>query len=71
MKYSRRFLARLSRSDLRRALALLRRQRARPWEVNPAAAQYDGIATWGEVVAEYRRRGWVLPRAARWERSEG
>lgn len=35
------FLARLGRADLRRALRLTRRQKARPSEVNPAAAQYD------------------------------
>lgn len=62
------FLAALDRSDLRRALRLLRRQAARPHELNPAAAQYDGLATAGSVRAEYKRRGWKLPKATAWER---
>ena len=52
----------LAKNDgARRALWLLRRQDARPTEVNPAAAQYDGLATRRGVVAEYARRGWKLP----------
>jgi len=43
--YSRAFLADLDRAGLRRALWLLRYQDARPEKVNPAAAQYDGLAT--------------------------
>lgn len=35
---------------------------ARPSESNPAAAQYDGLATPSSVRAEYRRRGWKIPR---------
>ena len=66
--YSRRFLASLDRSGLRRALWLLRRQDARPSEINPAAAQYDTHATAGSVRAEYRRRGWKVPKATRAER---
>lgn len=68
--YDRSFLARLDRAGLRRALRLLRRQDARPGEVNPAAAQYDGHATAGSVRAEYRRRGWKIPKPARVERPE-
>lgn len=64
------FLTALDRHDLRRALWLLRRQRARPYEVNPAAAQYDGHATEYQVRAEYRRRGWKLPKSTRAERPE-
>ena len=64
------FLASLDRSDLRRALWLLRRQRARPREINPAAAQYDNLATESQVRAEYRRRGWTLPKPTRAERPE-
>ena len=48
---------------------LLRRQDARPAEINPAAAQYDSHATPSSVRAEYRRRGWKLPKLTRWERS--
>jgi uncharacterized protein (DUF3084 family) len=62
VKFDRQFLASLDRKGLRRALWLLRRQDARPNEVNPAAAQYDRLATPGSVRAEYRRRGWKIPR---------
>jgi hypothetical protein len=68
MKYDRSFLATLGRFDLRRALRLLRRQETRPYEVSPAAAQYDGLATAGAVRAEYRRRNWKLPKPSRFER---
>lgn len=61
LRYDKSFLASLDRSGLRRALWLLRRQDARPYEANPAAAQYDGLATSGAVRAEYRRRGWKIP----------
>lgn len=66
--YKRTFLAKLSRGDLRRALWLLRRQDARPRERNPAAAQYDSLATSASVRAEYRRRGWKVPKPTRDER---
>lgn len=69
MGYSRPFLARLDRPGLRRALWLLRRQDARPGETSPAAAQYDRLATPGSVRAEYRRRGWKVPRPSRAERA--
>ncbi len=62
------FLTNFSRTDLRHALWLLRRERARPYESNPAAAQFDSHATEGSVRAEYRRRGWKLPRPTRDER---
>lgn len=65
----RQFLNGLGRADLRRALWLLRRQDARPHEVNPAAAQYDRLVTTGAVRAEYRRRGWKLPKITRGERA--
>lgn len=68
-RYDRVFLGRLDRPGLRRALWLLRRQDARPREPNPAAAQYDGLATSGAVRAEYRRRGWTVPRPTRQERA--
>lgn len=68
--YSHHFLARLDRHGLRRALWFLRRQDARPAENNPAAAQYDDLATVSSVRAEYRRRGWKLPKATRTERAE-
>ena len=68
-RYDRGFLASLDRPGLRRALRLLRRQDARPAEINPAAAQYDSHATPSSVRAEYRRRGWKLPKLTRWERS--
>ena len=58
--YDREFLGKLDRAGLRRALWLMRRQDARPDESNPAAAQYDGLATASSVRAEYRRRGWAL-----------
>jgi len=60
--YDRDFLAKLDRSGLRRALWFMRRQAARPHEVNPAAAQYDRLATPASVRAEYRRRGWRIPK---------
>jgi uncharacterized protein (DUF3084 family) len=69
-RYNPNFLARLKRPELRRALWLLRRQDAKPSEINPAAAQYDRLATAGAVRAEYRRRGWKVPKPARAERSE-
>jgi hypothetical protein len=64
------FLAKLDRTGLRRALWLLRRQDARPAEINPAAAQYDELATAAAVRAEYRRRGWKVPKPTRAERVE-
>ena len=70
-KYDRTFLARLSRHALRRALFWLRRQDARPHDSIPAAAQYDGLATAGAVRAEYRRRGWRIPKPAKGEKREG
>ena len=60
--YQPKFLSNLNRSELRRALWLLRRQDARPYETNPAAAQYDGLATRSSVIAEYKRRGWKIPK---------
>lgn len=69
-RHDRAFLARQDRAGLRRALWYTRRQDARPFEINPAAAQYDGLATAGAVRAEYRRRGWKVPQPTRAERSE-
>lgn len=68
MGFDRSFLASLDRAGLRRALWFMRRQDARPSEPNPAAAQYDGLATAGSVRAEYRRRGWRVPKATSAER---
>ncbi len=68
MTFKRSFIAALERVDLRRALWLLRRQDARPHEINPAAAQYDGLATASAVRAEYKRRGWKVPKPTRHER---
>lgn len=67
MRFDRKFLSALDRAGLRRTLWLLRRQDARPSEPNPAAAQYDRLATAGSVRAEYRRRGWKVPRLTREE----
>ena len=64
----REFLSKLDRAGLRRALWLLRRENARPYEVNPAAAQYSGLATLRGVHNEYRRRGWKLPKATKNEK---
>ncbi len=64
------FLARQDRAGLRRALWFCRRQDARPHEINCAAAQYDGLATSGTVRAEYRRRGWEIPKPTPMERPE-
>lgn len=58
--YAPAFLQSLTRAQLRRALWLTRRQAARPDEINPAAAQYDGLATPASVRAEYRRRVWKV-----------
>ena len=66
-EYDRAFLAGCDRQDLRRVLRLMRRQDARPGESNPAAAQYDGLATASSVRAEYRRRGWKIPKPSRAE----
>jgi hypothetical protein len=66
-EYDRGFLRQLDRAELRRALRLMRRQDAYPDEVNPAAAQYDGLATRCAVYAEYRRRGWNIPKKTRFE----
>jgi hypothetical protein len=68
MEYDRSFLAGLDRKSLRRALWFTRRQDARPYESNQAAAQYDGLATAGSVRAEYRRRGWKIPKVTNAER---
>lgn len=68
--YNSAFLATRDRSGLRRALWFTRRQDARPYEINPAAAQYDGLATAASVRAEYRRRGWKIPKPTRAERVE-
>ncbi len=68
--YKHDFLAALDRAGLRRALWLTRRQDARPHEINPAAAQYDRLATAASVRAEYRRRGWKVPKPSRAERAE-
>jgi hypothetical protein len=68
--HDRKFLQRLDRHGLIRALRLLRRQDARPRESNPEAAQYDGLATAGSVRAEYRRRGWKIPKPTRAEQAE-
>lgn len=68
--YNKSFLMRLDRTSLRRALWFTRRQETRPNENNPAAAQYDGIATAASVRAEYRRRGLRVPRPTRAERAE-
>lgn len=70
MNYKPAFLTSLDRTGLRRALWLLRRQDARPYEINPAAAQYDRLATASSVRAEYRRRGWKVPKPTRAERVE-
>lgn len=67
MSFDRKFLAGLDKCKLRRALWLLRRQDARPGEINPAAAQYFNIATTGSVRAEYRRRGWKVPKPTKHE----
>ncbi len=69
-RFDRPFISSLDRASLRRALWLLRRQDARPHESNSAAAQYDRLATAGAVRAEYRRRGWRIPRPSRAERVE-
>ena len=68
-KFDREFLASMVRASLRRALWLLRRQGARPSELSPAAAQYDNLATASSVRAEYRRRGWKIPKPTRDERA--
>lgn len=68
--YNSAFLASLDRTSLRRALWFTRRQAARPNEVNPAAAQYDRLATASSVRAEYKRRGWKIPRSLSTERAE-
>jgi hypothetical protein len=62
------FVRSLSVKDLRRALWLLRRQDARPFEPCPAAAQYEGLATASIVRAEYRRRGLKVPKPTFGER---
>ncbi len=69
MTFDRQFISSLDRQGLRRALWFMRKQQARPHEINPAAAQYDRLATVRSVVAEYRRRGWKLPRRTASERS--
>lgn len=66
--FDRNFLASLDRAELRQALWFLRRQDARPREVNPAAAQYDRLATRCSVIAEYKRRGWKLPKLTQGEK---
>ena len=64
------FLASLDRTGLRQALWFVRRQNARPHELNQAAAQYDNLATPASVRAEYRRRNWKVPRPTFAERAE-
>lgn len=65
---NRRLLAAFDRWQLRRALFVLRCQDADPNAINPAAAQFDGIATSSSVRAEYRRRKWKVPKPNRFER---
>lgn len=55
--FDRTFLANLDKQGLRRALWLTRRQVARPYELNPAANQYIGLATASSIRAKYKRRG--------------
>ncbi len=62
MNYNHSFIQSLSSINLRRALWFLRRQDTRPHETNPAAAQYDSLATSGSIRAEYRRRGLKIPK---------
>lgn len=64
---NREFLKKLDRQGLRRALCFLRRQDSRPYELNPAAAQYDTHASTRGVMAEYRRRGWKIPKRTQFE----
>jgi len=67
-KNDRAFLATLDRPRLRHALALLRRMNARPHESNPAGMQLWRLATLRGVHAEYKRRGWKLPKATKAEK---
>lgn len=61
-------LAAFDREDLRRALWYTRREASRPREVNPAAAQYAIVGvTAAKIRAEYRRRGWKVPKPTRAE----
>ena len=68
LERGREILRSYSRQDLRNVLWLLRRQESRPSEPNPAAAQWDGLTTVGRVRAEYRRRGWKVPKMTPGER---
>lgn len=70
LRKMREFVGSLDKAGLRRALWFLRRQDARPHEINPAAAQYDRLATPSIVRAEYRRRGFKVPKPTRAEQPE-
>lgn len=60
----------MDRSFLRHCLRHLRRYHSSPREANPAGAQCaDAGLTLALVRAEYRRRGWKVPKPTRWERS--
>lgn len=67
-KNDRKFLAQCDKPMLRRALWLLRRMNARPYESNPAGMQLWHLATLRGVHAEYKRRGWKLPKATKAEK---
>lgn len=56
-------------AELRRALWFCRWQDTHPNLANPAAAQYDGVATASSVRAEFRRRGWKIPKPTRREQA--
>ena len=70
MTTARELLAGFTRAQLRRALWFMRRQTSRPGEVNPCAAQYNQAGVWSAeaVRAEYRRRGWKVPKPTRAKR---
>lgn len=68
LERGREILRSYNRQELRNVLWLLRRQESRPSEPNPAAAQWDGLTTLARVRAEYRRRGWKVPKMTREER---
>lgn len=69
LSYDKTFLESLNRAQLRRALWFMRRQATHPHEVNPGAAQYDRLATASAVRAEYRRRGWQVPKPTKAEKA--
>ncbi len=67
-EFAEEILPKFTRQDLRHALRTLRYEAIHPSEPNPYAAQLEsGGVTIRRIYAEYRRRGWKIPKRTRIE----